>query len=52
MERYFKKPNGIVIKYENNHDINSLKDRFEECDIDGKPLKKSVKKSTKKKGDK
>ena len=51
MAQYFKKPNGVIIEATLNHDINSLKDRFEECDINGKPVKKVVKKATKK-GDK
>ena len=52
MAKYFKKPNGVIIEVNDNHDLKSLKDRFEECDANGKALKKSVKKSTKKKGDK
>ena len=31
--KYYKKPNGTLIEYDpNNHDEESLKDRFEECD--------------------
>ena len=47
-DRYFKKPNGVIIKFQSNHDINSLLDRFEECDKDGKAIKKVSKKVTKK----
>ena len=52
--KYFKKPNGVVIEVQPNHDLNSLKDRFKECDIDGKELKKEkpVKKASKKKASK
>ena len=55
-ERYFKKPNGVIIVAGVQHDIKSLEDRFIECDVDGKELKKdkpkAEKKSSKKKGDK
>ena len=51
-DRYFKRPNGDVILATPNLNIKSLEDRFEECDAKGKILKKVVKKSTKKKGDK
>ena len=51
MAKYFKKPNGIIIEATENHDLASLKDRFEECDINGKSIKKVAKKSAKK-GDK
>ena len=50
-ERYFKKPTGVIIKVHSNHDIESLKSRFEECDMNGDPVKKVAKKTTKK-GDK
>ena len=53
--KYFKKPNGVVIEVQPNHDLNSLKDRFEECDVNGKAIKKAPKKApkkAKKKGDK
>ena len=50
--RFFKRPNGDVIKAPENQDADNLKsweDRFEECDKEGKKLvKKSPK--TKKKG--
>ena len=55
-ERYFKKADGTVIEVQPQHDIESLKDRFTECDANGKELKKEKpkadKKSSKKKGDK
>ena len=51
MPKYFKKPSGIIIEATDNHDISSLKDRFIECDADGKEIKKATKKATKK-GDK
>ena len=52
MSKYFKKPSGVIIKATENHDLDSLKDRFKECDVNGKVLKKTAKKPTKKKGDK
>ena len=48
MAQYFKKPSGIVFEATENHDLASLKDRFEECDENGKAIKKTVKKKTKK----
>ena len=43
--KYYKKPNGMIIEYDPlNHDEKSLKDRFEECDKEGNPKKKSKKK--------
>ena len=48
MAQYFKKPNGTIIEANANHDIASLKDRFVECDVSGKEIKKTVKKETKK----
>ena len=54
-DRYFKKPNGVIIEAQSNHDIKSLEDRFIECDVDGKELKKEkpkAKESSKNKGDK
>ena len=48
MAKYFKKPSGIVFEATENHDLASLKDRFVECDVDGKEIKKTVKKKTKK----
>ena len=45
MERYFKKPAGYIVKYNpSKHDIESLKDRFKECDKEGNPKKKAKKK--------
>ena len=53
MEQYFKKANGTIIKVTPNHDINSLKDRFTECDAKGNEIKaekpkKEAKKASKK----
>ena len=48
--KYFLKPNGVVIQVQANHDIESLKDRFVKCDADGKEIQKVVKKFTKKEG--
>ena len=39
MEQYFKKADGTIIKVHANHDINSLKDRFTECDAKGNEIK-------------
>ena len=49
MSQFFKKPNGVVIEVNKHHDINSLKERFEECDVNGKPIKaeKKAKKTSK-----
>tara|TARA_Y100001938_G_C8016974_1_gene393130 strand:+ start:279 stop:446 length:168 start_codon:yes stop_codon:yes gene_type:complete len=55
MERFFKKANGLVVKYiRTKHKLDSLKERFEEVDKYGKAIKKAVKKAKKKKdkGDK
>ncbi len=56
MSIYFKKPNGTIIVVQQQHDINSLRERFVECDKDGNEIKKEApkpkKKSSKKKGDK
>ena len=52
-DRYFKRPNGDVVKAPENQDASNLKsweDRFVECDKDGKEIKKVVKKSKKKEG--
>ena len=51
-QRYFKKPTGIIIIVQSQHDIKSLEDRFEECDVDGNAIKKVAKKKTSKKGSK
>ena len=48
MAKYFKKPNGVVIEATTSHDLDSLKDRFEECDANGKAIKKAEKKADKK----
>ena len=50
---YFKKTNGTIIKVTPNHDINSLKERFTECDAKGNEIKaekpkKEAKKASKK----
>jgi len=49
MSKYFKKPNGLVIEATPNHDMDSLMERFEECDVNGKPIKteKKAKKTSK-----
>ena len=51
MERYFKKSSGTIIKATINHDLESLKSRFTECDVDGKELKKEKPKASKKKAE-
>ena len=48
MAKYFKKSNGEIIEVNLDHDLASLKSRFIECDKDGKEIKKTVKKNTKK----
>ena len=48
MAQYFKKPNGVIIEMQTNHDIASLKDRFVECDVNGKEIKKKETKKAKK----
>ena len=52
MERFFKKGNGTIIEANANHDMQSLKDRFTECDANGKEIKKVAKKAKKKVEDK
>ena len=52
MVQYFKKPNGVVIEATPSHDLDSLKGRFEECDANGKAVKKVEKKADKKSGGK
>ena len=47
-ERYFKKSTGVIIKVQPSHDIKSLEDRFEECDVNGGAVKKPEKKTSKK----
>tara|TARA_R100000995_G_scaffold52368_1_gene25389 strand:- start:2419 stop:2559 length:141 start_codon:yes stop_codon:yes gene_type:complete len=45
---YFKKDSGVVFEYdENRHDLDSLKERFVECDKDGNEVKKEKKKTKK-----
>ena len=42
---YFKKDSGVVFEYDKNrHDLDSLKERFVECDKEGKAVKKEKKK--------
>tara|TARA_Y100001963_G_C6647456_1_gene384010 strand:+ start:427 stop:636 length:210 start_codon:yes stop_codon:yes gene_type:complete len=52
MDRYFVKKDGTVIAVGPQHDIQSLKDRFTECDVNGKELKKEKPKKSKKKAGK
>ena len=52
MAKYFKKTNGVIIDETAIHILDSLKERFEECDENGKAIKKAPKKTAKKKGDK
>tara|TARA_R100000808_G_C2127197_1_gene137207 strand:- start:606 stop:773 length:168 start_codon:yes stop_codon:yes gene_type:complete len=40
MKRFFKKANGVIIEASANHDMESLKARFEECDAEGNEIKK------------
>ena len=47
MGKYFKKGNGSIIEAGPQHDLQSLKDRFTECDANGKEIKKVVKKAKK-----
>ena len=47
MKRFFKKASGMIIEANDNHDIKSLEDRFEECDENGGEIKKVVKKAKK-----
>lgn len=47
--KFFKKANGMVYKVMPNHDIESLKARFEECDAKGNTIKKEKPKASKKK---
>ncbi|QDP67941.1 MAG: hypothetical protein Tp1122DCM00d2C27307611_31 [Prokaryotic dsDNA virus sp.] len=47
--KYFKKPNGVIIEANSNHDINSLKERFVECDANGNKIKKLKSKKVKSK---
>ena len=47
MGRFFKKGNGTIIEANDNHDIQSLEDRFTECDANGNAIKKIAKKAKK-----
>tara|TARA_R100000664_G_C2759226_1_gene148766 strand:- start:3029 stop:3205 length:177 start_codon:yes stop_codon:yes gene_type:complete len=50
-DRYFKRPNGSIVKTPDNQDVDNLKsweDRFVECDKDGKEIKKEKKPAKKK----
>ena len=50
---YFKKPNGVIIEANSNHDLDSLKERFTICDADGNEIKEEKpKKASKKKENK
>ena len=40
MERFFKKPNGIIIQMHKYHNVADLETRFIECDAKGVELKK------------
>tara|TARA_B100000424_G_C22603038_1_gene336752 strand:+ start:224 stop:364 length:141 start_codon:yes stop_codon:yes gene_type:complete len=44
-EKYFKRPNGDVVKYDptKKHDLDSFKARFEECDANGNKKSKAKK---------
>ena len=47
--RYFKKSTGRIVKYNfRTHNIESLEERFTECDVNGDKIEKVVKKETKK----
>tara|TARA_R100001594_G_scaffold36158_2_gene65730 strand:+ start:659 stop:844 length:186 start_codon:yes stop_codon:yes gene_type:complete len=48
-DQFFKKPNGVIIKVIPTHDIDSLKDRFIECDAKGNEIKKEKPKAKPKK---
>ena len=44
MSKFFKKASGVVLKYDKKvHDIKSLQDRFEECDVNGEKIKVEIK---------
>ena len=40
MERYFKKPNGVIVQMHKYHNEYDLKARFIECDAEGNEIKK------------
>ena len=45
MEKYYKKPIGMVIKYDTTrHNEESMKERIEECNADGSKPKPKAKK--------
>ena len=48
MSIYFKKPNGTIIVVQQQHDINSLKERFPMCDANGNEIKEEKPKKAKK----
>ena len=44
MSKYFKKPSGVVVEYdEKNHDLKSFRDRFQECNADGSKIEPKAK---------
>ena len=45
MGKYFRKTNGTIIEATENHDLQSLRARFTECNADGSELKKEVTKA-------
>ena len=47
MKRFFKKASGSIFEATDNHDIQSLEDRFMECDENGQEIKKVAKKTKK-----
>ena len=47
MDKFFKKASGMIIKAGPQHDLQSLKDRFKECDENGNPMPKKSKKKEK-----
>tara|TARA_Y100001951_G_scaffold17720_1_gene13046 strand:- start:129 stop:284 length:156 start_codon:yes stop_codon:yes gene_type:complete len=50
MSKYFKKPSGYVVEYdEKNHDLKSLENRFEECNADGSKIESKSKSKKEKK---
>ena len=44
-ERYFKKPNNVIVQVHKYHNLDDLKNRFIECDSRGNELKKEKPKS-------
>ncbi len=54
MERYFKKPNGVIVQMHKYHNEEDLKARFIECDAKGNEIEKekpkAKPKATKKEG--